>query len=211
MSMEKGGIIPASQKIEKVSREKPHTGEWSIVTDRGFTEYIRSLGLSYSELKDKKVLDVGSGLRERFSREAAEKLGTHVFSVNPKLDKWIYRKILKYRNSEWQRKSVAAAAEELPFPDNTFDTATSLYAISLYLDSDQQFRAIKEIVRTLKPGGKIHMAPRYEDEPSNPEDYMYGLNPQTIEWLKKNGHSVEFGSLGQQIIITKNFNPENKI
>ena len=47
---------------------------------------------------------------------------------------------------------IAAPAEELPFPDNSFDTVVSTMVICTVDDPD---RALAEITRVLKPGGQL--------------------------------------------------------
>jgi SAM-dependent methyltransferase len=47
---------------------------------------------------------------------------------------------------------VRAPAEELPFPDDTFDTAVSTLALCTVGDPE---RALGEIKRVLKPGGRL--------------------------------------------------------
>src|SRR3990167_7196798 len=84
----------------------------SLVSDRDFSDYCLYLNLKPDELIGKKVLDLGSGKREIFSKEAA-KNGIEVISVSPALKKWFNRKrlcgIIK-KNTDWQRRSLAAVA-----------------------------------------------------------------------------------------------------
>ncbi|MDN5795649.1 MAG: methyltransferase domain-containing protein [Intrasporangium sp.] len=46
----------------------------------------------------------------------------------------------------------------LPFPDDTFDLATSALAIHNIPDAHQRERAVREAVRVLKPGGRLVIA-----------------------------------------------------
>ena len=116
-------------------------------------------------------------------------------------------------NPGWQERSVAAAAEELPFIDSYFDAATSLFAVSFYKTINQE-QAVKEIIRTLKPGAKLHMAPRglkgafshILDTYVTEEDV---LGADTIEWLKANGHTISKNKTGP-IIITKKVEESKK-
>lgn len=50
---------------------------------------------------------------------------------------------------------VVGDAQDLPFPDNTFDAAVSL-GVMQFVDSDEQ--ALREIWRVLRPGGKAVIA-----------------------------------------------------
>lgn len=47
-------------------------------------------------------------------------------------------------------------ATALQFPDRSFDHVTFFYAL-MYMNRDEQKKALGEAVRVLKPGGKIHL------------------------------------------------------
>jgi ubiquinone/menaquinone biosynthesis C-methylase UbiE len=50
---------------------------------------------------------------------------------------------------------MEGSAEEIPFPDNTFDMVTSNGAFNLVVD---KARALGEVYRVLKPGGRFMIA-----------------------------------------------------
>ena len=69
--------------------------KWLAIPDRNLLKCAIELDLDYNEIEGKKVLDIGSRLlREKFSIQAKKQLQAEVFSVNPALKGWIYRKIL---------------------------------------------------------------------------------------------------------------------
>jgi arsenite methyltransferase len=64
---------------------------------------------------------------------------------------WELSASLPFRNLSFQM----ASAESLPFPARFFDVVTSNGAFNLVIDKDQ---AAQEILRVLKPGGRLHLA-----------------------------------------------------
>ena len=140
----------------------------------GINKYEKWLGISIEELKGKLVLDIGSGPEEIFSKEAKRE-GVDVVSLSPELKHEDIREITKgnfldiFRKGRWQKKSVAGIVQELPFENETFDVEVSLYGGMHYLPYlESEYRlAFKEIIRTLKSGGKAYLYPvnvQEEDE-----------------------------------------------
>ncbi|MCW2856914.1 MAG: methylase involved in ubiquinone/menaquinone biosynthesis [Marmoricola sp.] len=73
-------------------------------------------------------------------------------------------------------KLLRAPAEDLPFPDNTFDTVVSTLTLCTV---DDQPRALRELARVLRPGGQLlfieHV--RADDERlARWQDRLNGLN-----------------------------------
>ena len=76
----------------------------------------------------------------------------------------------------WQQRSLAGRAQELPFPDNSFDYELALYSAPYYLPvtfeeydkhkiSKEEYRkVILETLRTLKSGGKAHFFPIFQHQ-----------------------------------------------
>ena len=139
---------------------------FSASTDRPVAEYLNDLSLEYGDLKGT-VLDLGSGIGELFSREASL-VGIKVVSVNPKLAvkaerekrKDVIENYGKIRKHD-QKRSIASLAQALPFPDNTFDTVVSLYAVPLWIDQNKKSfnQVFCEIHRILKPRGNAYLGP----------------------------------------------------
>lgn len=149
----------------------------SAATDRSLESYLEDLGLDLSDLKGK-VLDLGSGRGENFSRQASIK-GIEVISVNPMLVTTRERNTRKdlienydvpnnivfpfenFKRIPDQKRSIAALAQDLPFQNESFNTIVSLYAVPLWLSQNSKSLMIvfKEIYRVLKPGGKAFLGP----------------------------------------------------
>jgi SAM-dependent methyltransferase len=110
-----------------------------------------------------KVLDVGcgSGAVDRWlARRTAE--------ANPIVAIDINRYLLKEAEGLARREGLLGAiefregnAEALPFPDNTFDVAISVTVLE-EVDAD---RALAEMVRVIKPGGRVGVVVRGTDMP----------------------------------------------
>jgi ubiquinone/menaquinone biosynthesis C-methylase UbiE len=117
-------------------------------------EDIESIPYSYAlhEYKNfvgKKVLDVGSGNGYVLSKYAAE--GAEVFGIDitqAGID--LCRKRFEYLqlNGNFQ----VADAQDIPFPDNTFDCVCSMGVLHHVPDTQ---KALDEIYRVLKPGGRL--------------------------------------------------------
>lgn len=163
-----GEMITPEQKTASERRVPPNQDrpllEKLTVSDRGLKDYLRLLEVSPEYLRGKKILDVGSGKTERFSKEAKE-WGADVYSVNPEhrgrsQREKVKKRFLFFRDPRWQKKSVAAVAQELPFKDNSFDMVTSLSSVPFYIISEEGKRAaIREMTRVVKQGGEIFIAP----------------------------------------------------
>ncbi len=127
----------------------------SMHTDYGFYDYLYSLGISEGDLRGT-VLDIGSGKDEHFSKVAAARGRRGVISLNPTLVTTVQRERVKSSldaGIDWQRRSVAALAQNLPFRDESFDTIVSHYAVPLWIMGEETIvTVLKEVVRVLKPG-----------------------------------------------------------
>lgn len=186
---ERGAI---SRRLDKISETD------SALTDRSLSVYLREFNLLASDLSNKKILDIGSGDKERFSKEAAE-IGAEIYSLNPALQKEEMRKEAKENIASsasgeilaWQKRTAVGRGQELPFGDEVFDMITSLYAVPYYIDSKQgKFDAIREMVRVLKPGGRILIGPGVGAgmEHKRLEDL---LGTKAMDWLKNHGCALE--------------------
>src|SRR3972149_5182264 len=141
------------------ARKKAYEG--TTVTGRSFRDYEDMFGFSKKELKGKTVLDIGSSVNERFSQEARES-GINVVSLNPDMSYWKARSKMKdFLKLKEPQRSVAGVVQELPFGDESFDIEVSAFAVPYYLLGHVQEyrRAIQEVIRTLKPGGKAYFYP----------------------------------------------------
>ncbi len=75
---------------------------------------------------------------------------------------WELSALLPFRNLSFQM----ASAECLPFPARFFDVVTSNGAFNLVIDKDQ---AAREMLRVLKPSGRLHLADMVLVEPLPPD------------------------------------------
>lgn len=172
---------PSSEQDDQTSR-KPTMLYNALTTpefDENLSEYLIQHDLDISDLKGK-VLDIGSGINETFSKEAAGH-GVDVVSLNPNLI-GEYNRILAKSSSnydtersatEWLAQSVAGIAQELPFAGNSFETVISSAVFPVYIeDEKERLQILKEIERVLKPGGKAYLAPLPESMRDDFEDVL---------------------------------------
>ncbi|MBI2035793.1 MAG: class I SAM-dependent methyltransferase [Candidatus Liptonbacteria bacterium] len=190
-----------SKFLDKISETE------TTMTDRDLSTYLREFRLSVNDLPNKKILDIGSGKQERFSKEASE-FGAEVFSINPALQKKEARNDVKEnitsnvsgKKLEWQERSFAGRGQELPFQDDTFDVVTSLYAVPYFIDSEKgRAQALREIIRVLKSDGKAIIAPGIGIESQTLTDL---LGEEGMYWLKKQNCNIS-ARKGEPVIITK--------
>lgn len=138
--------------FEKINDETPE-GEIEPDLEVEATSDLKDLGLSWEQLKGKKVLDIGAG--PGVIAEVAKKKGIEVVSLDMNPEMW---------KSEGKQifdvPYVKADAEKLPFQDKSFDFVIS-HAGPLTLGSSKEFiiEALREAKRVLKPSGEIHFGP----------------------------------------------------
>lgn len=172
----------------------------SNITDRNLNEYCYYFGLSPEDLRGKKILDVGSGRKETFSKEAAN-YDAEVYSVSPSLKNWFARKRtqgLFFHDSRWPGRSVAARAHGLPFKDQSFDLVTALYSVPYYSQGETtDALSVMDMARVVKKGGKVLIVPKkgLKDKDVSQEEYLERqtirtLGKDTVEWLRENGYRV---------------------
>jgi len=110
------------------------------------TSVLKGMGLTWEDLDGKKVLDGGAS-ELRLDRAAKiQGSSAQIFSVD--FDNWKYWPGLP---AESKTRAADAYAEQLPFPDNTFD---------LIINNAAAIGAsILDEARVLKPGGEIRITP----------------------------------------------------
>lgn len=157
--------------MSKKSLEK-NWREWSPETsdrqgrERDLEDYEGYLGFKRENLNGKTILDLGSGETELFLRELKNSgIDANVISLNPDYSIERFRKTME-KIPNWQKKSVAAIGQELPFKDEIFDQIFALYSITIFSNPNPQFgnpeaarHWMSEIIRVLKPGGEARLAP----------------------------------------------------
>lgn len=120
-------------------------------TAEAWSEFVLTrLGLTWNQLKGKKILDVGAGLAE--VEQAAKKRGIEVVSVDQ--SPGTYRE--QGEVIPHDVLYLEADAAKLPFEDNTFDLIISHAAPPIISGSKEEVKAvILEARRVLKPGGEF--------------------------------------------------------
>jgi len=106
--------------------------------------HVRLIVQYFGPLAGKRVLDVGCG-KGRFARILLEE--------NPGAEVWgldISEEMLKYVPQEIQTR--AGSMTELPFPDGHFDCVYATESLEHAVEID---RAVAEMCRVLKPGGRL--------------------------------------------------------
>lgn len=147
-------------------------------TGRNFSFYLSVFGLNPKKLKNKKVLDVGSGFSD-FAWKARES-GIKAFKLDPNLDP-------KEIKEGEKRFAVRGTAEQLPFKAKSFHEIVSSYAIPFYSKSELHLKkSVFEMLRTTKKTIRLYPITT-TIVPSHA-----GYFPQElIEQLKKSGFGVK--------------------
>jgi len=104
----------------------------------------------YDKFNGKKILDVGCGngyVLENFAKHGGITHGVDITPMSIELcqRRFEYAGILR---GDFR----VANAEDLPYPDNYFDCVTSMGVLHHVPDTE---KAVKEIYRVLKPGGRL--------------------------------------------------------
>lgn len=125
-------------------------------TERNFPKYLEWLNLPPDDLRDKKILDVGSGVG-RFAAEAKEFGIEDVVSLDPGLKLEKNRKKAKKIGAG---TAMAARADALPFRDESFDLILNNFSVPMWSEAPSEMEeTFREELRTLRPGGEIRLAP----------------------------------------------------
>jgi len=116
------------------------------------------------------VLEIGSGSGVNFSYYRREKVvGVRAIEPNPLMQE---RALKKVRRSLVPIRMYTSNAEELPFPDNSFD---SVIATLVFCTIPDPVKALKEIQRVAKSNAKIFLFEHVKlDQPllSKIQDYL---------------------------------------
>lgn len=175
-------------------------------TWRSYEQILSELNLTEGDIKDKFILDLGSGgagFAEGVKQN--EELLSRVVSVDPNYN----LATLSVENAnlmneavknitEQKLDAVAGLAENLPFKNETFDLVISNHAVPWHFaeNTEKISKSIKEIMRVLKPGGEARLYPVETQTDRTIFDAMGGA-----------GCSAE--RQGKMILIRKNLLAQN--
>lgn len=142
----------------------------------GLSYYNNKLGMSESDWKEKKVLDLGAGSGGIVAKQLKDQgINENVISLSPhyqdKNNKYITFEALTPEEFENQKKTgqevkgkdlVAGYVEDLPFKDKSFDLIVSVLGVPFYLNSLEDYKkAFSEIYRVLCAGGEGRFNPAF--------------------------------------------------
>ena len=130
--------------------------------------YHEELQVEREAFKGERVLEIGCGpLAPILQFDDCERHG-----IDPLLDRYIEAGWPLY---DYDARLLNVHGENLPYPDNWFDSVISVNA----LDHVDDFRAVaKEMIRVLKPGGRMIFEVEYHHEPTLTEPIS--LNDQVV-------------------------------
>jgi len=119
-------------------------------------ELLTLWGLSRAKIESGSIiLDVGCGGGKTLSRLAQLAPIGKVFGIDVSLDMVKYSKKVNQKLIVQDRVQVFwESVERMSFPDNYFDLVTAFETYYFWFDFD---KALQEIRRVLKPGGKLHL------------------------------------------------------
>ncbi|WP_462411745.1 class I SAM-dependent methyltransferase [Neobacillus sp. Marseille-QA0830] len=95
-----------------------------------------------------RVLEIGSGTGINFPLYEAD---VNVVAIEPSLD-MIERSKMKLKQARVPIEQIQSSAEELPFPDHSFDTIVATLVFCTIPNPD---KALHEMMRVCKPDGRI--------------------------------------------------------
>jgi len=127
----------------------------------------------YRRFAGKRVLDVGSGngyVLSYYARERAQVYGVDITQAAITLCRQ------RFAFAGLQGGFTVGSAEDLPFPDDTFDCVCSMGVLHHTPDTE---RAVAEVYRVLKPGGRLIVMFYHRDSA------LYRVHMPILRWLKE--------------------------
>lgn len=137
---------------------QPENYEWrhgtiTYAESRNLAEYEQLLDIDRKDLDGKKILDLGSSQNLRVAQELQEaKINCGFFALSPDFSTKLYTPTRMVINTY----PIAAIAQKLPFPDETFDYILDVGGPGIYAHDRKQMDVwIPESLRILKTNGKL--------------------------------------------------------
>ncbi len=154
---------------------------------------LRLHDIPQEEWKNKVILDVGASYKPSFDKKSDFYFpGAKVIALDPsfiidgegaypidKYDKYQKKNMSEDFDPDVERK--IGVVQEMPIEDHSIDYIFSLMAVPLHLTSNHRGRMWAEMLRVLKPGGEIRIAPFANK----------GQNTFYIEIIKRFGFEVD--------------------
>jgi ubiquinone/menaquinone biosynthesis C-methylase UbiE len=160
---------PGSRRFYELVEEHRYQKEWHIPAAAGF-----------AETKDMRVLEIGCGLGTdgaQFAKAGADYTGVDLTQAAVELAQ------KRFELFHLPGAFRTADAEQLDFPDNSFDL---VYSHGVLHHTPDTAGAVKEVHRVLKPGGRAEVMLYHRDS------YNYRVN---ISLLRRAGvHLLRSGS-----------------
>ena len=203
-------IAPA--KNIEVFEAWSHTYNDSIVTlmqqkfGIDYAEFIRKVASIASPKHGDKILDVATGpgtvalALSNLTNNACQITGIDISESMLKCAKENVKKVGLEKNFVFK----IANAEELPFESNTFDVTTS----SLIIHHTKVMQVLREMIRVLKPGGRITVADvTANDSWRNPEqglifqgmDQLYMLGTESDDLPSEFHTFLEWNEMAKEL------------
>jgi len=225
-----------SVKINLMDGSSLIENSWSLrLTDIPLSRCEKLAHFNHKDIpQGGRILNIGSGLYQTFEKELKKnRPDLEIVSIDPSLIEKDFlaenSEVEKVKPDSSQRlqalsnkeNTVIAIGQRLPFPDNVFDMSVDIHGPAQYSKDEETYKKyLKEAVRVLKPGGKLHIFNTYFGDPllGNSESEKDTVNMQrrifnelgfnaeifvqTERIVKdKNGKDVEDKRIG--VIITK--------
>jgi len=181
--------------------------------EKNFNWYLEDFGLKTEDLKDKKILDIGSGTIPKFVSYCLENnITDQIYAV----DRWSFGKERSFYTQEGRDQYNQSYLDEFPARSNFIQAEGKKLPISKELKFDYIFmRAsidqeqdtdglIHEVLSYLGSGGQLRIAPLHKDWPetSRLREILLKLSDDFItEW--RSGVVPRGGTNGDLVIITR--------
>lgn len=153
------------------------------------------------------VLEIGTGTGVNFDYYITDNV-SKLTAMDLKFNSLITSKPL---NSLINIQYVVGSAEKLPFPNETFDSVVSTL---IYCSVDNPEKALSEVHRVLKPGGKMYFIEHVLPKEKHSRQFVNSLNNtwkcigkcnlnrDTYKLIKKANFKVEsFEQFGKRVVI----------